>query len=174
MSRVTWHSTLFQSKCFQVPGGLLPKFLQLLNVHCVCQWAGVSSLRGVVGELQWTKLRRLQTKFTPEQKHLDLEGSSWGSHMHCLCWFVLTMPSSAAPFQIQVFLLRDKLHLEPSRFCLLELTNYASQARDACPLTNAMNVEGAYKGGPQKSGSIHFETMIECHVALDVHAIPIV
>ena len=97
-----------------------------------------------------------------------------GSHMHCLCWFVLTMPPSAAPFQIQVFLLRDELHLEPSRFCLLELTNYASQARDACPLTNAMNVEGAYKGGPQKSGSIHFETMIECHVALDVHAIPIV
>ena len=64
-----------------------------------------------------------------------------------------------------------KLRLEPSRFRSLELTNYASQARDACPLTNAMDVEGTYEGGPQGSGSVRFKTTIECHIALDVHAI---
>ena len=41
-------------------------------------------------------------------------------------------------------------------------------------LTNAMDIEGTYEGGPQESGSVRCETMIECHVALDVHAIPIV
>ena len=74
-----------------------------------------------------------------------------------------TTPSSAAHFQIQVFLLRGKLRLEPSLFRSLELINYNSQAGDACPLTNAVDIEGTYEGG--------FETMIECHVALDVHAI---
>jgi len=53
-----------------------------------------------------------------------------------------------------------------------ELLNYASQAGDASPLTNATSaVEEAYDGGPQESGSVRFETAIECHVALDVHAI---
>jgi len=28
-----------------------------------------------------------------------------------------------------------------------------------------MDVEGTYKGGPQKSGSIRFETVVECHGA---------
>ena len=51
----------------------------------------------------------------------------------------------------------------------MELTNYASQAGDTCLLTNAMETEEAYEGGPQESGSVRFKT-IECHVALDVHA----
>ena len=34
-----------------------------------------------------------------------------------------------------------------------------------------MDIEGTYKGDLQEFGSIHFETTIECHVALDVHAI---
>ena len=50
-----------------------------------------------------------------------------------------------------------------------ELINYASQAGDASPLTNAMDVEQTYEVGPQKPGSICFETMIENFV--DVHAI---
>ena len=49
--------------------------------------------------------------------------------------------------------------------------NYASQAGDASPLTNATSVKEIYDGGPQESGSVHFETMIECHIALDIHAI---
>ena len=53
-----------------------------------------------------------------------------------------------------------------------ELINDASQAVDASPLTNATSaIEETYDGGPQESGSIRFETTIECHVALDVHAI---
>ena len=53
-----------------------------------------------------------------------------------------------------------------------ELINYASQARDASPVTNTTStVEETYDGGPQESESICFETTIECHVALDVHAI---
>ena len=79
------------------------------------------------------------------------------------------MPSSAAHSQIQAFLLRGKLFLGPSRFYLLELINYSSQARDASPLTNAMGVEGSYEGGTQESGSVRFETTMERHVALDVH-----
>ena len=55
---------------------------------------------------------------------------------------------------------------------LFELINYASQAGDASPLTNAPSViEETYNGSPQESGSVRFETTIECHVALDVHAI---
>ena len=53
-----------------------------------------------------------------------------------------------------------------------EFINYASQAGDASPLTNATSaVEETYDGSPQESGSVRFETTIECHVALDVHAI---
>ena len=52
-----------------------------------------------------------------------------------------------------------------------ELINYVSQAGDASPLTNPTSAaEETYDGGPQESGSVRFET-IECHVALDVHAI---
>ena len=52
-----------------------------------------------------------------------------------------------------------------------ELINYASQAGDTSPFTNAMDVEQTYEVGPQKSGSINicFETTIESYV--DVHAI---
>ena len=49
----------------------------------------------------------------------------------------------------QSVLLRDELRLESSRFRSLELTNYTSQAGDACPLTNAMGVEGTYEGDHQ-------------------------
>jgi len=53
-----------------------------------------------------------------------------------------------------------------------ELINYGSQAGDASPLTNPTSVvEETYDGGPQESGSIRFETTIECHVTLDVHTI---
>ena len=34
-----------------------------------------------------------------------------------------------------------------------------------------MDVEETYEGGSQESGSVHFKTMIECHVVLDVHTI---
>ena len=54
---------------------------------------------------------------------------------------------------------------------LFELINYASQAGDTSPLTNATSVKEVYDGGSQESGSVRFETTIECHVALDVHAI---
>ena len=84
---------------------------------------------------------------------------------------VATTPSSAARFQIQAFLLRGELCLGPSRFVLLELINYASQARDASPLTNALDVEGSYEGGTQESRSVRFETTMERHVALDIHTI---
>ena len=55
--------------------------------------------------------------------------------------------------------------------CLFELINYGSQAGDTSltPATSA--VEETYDGGPQESGSVRFETTIQCHVALDVHAI---
>ena len=53
-----------------------------------------------------------------------------------------------------------------------ELINYASQAGDTSPLTNATSaVEETYDGSPDESGSVRFETTIECHVVLDVHAI---
>ena len=53
-----------------------------------------------------------------------------------------------------------------------ELINYVSQAGDASPLTNPTSAVGeTYDGGPQESGSVRFETTIECHVALDVHTI---
>ena len=45
------------------------------------------------------------------------------------------------------------------------------QAGDASPLTNATSVIEIYDGGPQESGTVCFETTIECHVALDIHAI---
>ena len=49
---------LFQSKRFQF---LRATFVSSFNVHYICQWTGVSGLRGVVGDLQQTKPRRLQT-----------------------------------------------------------------------------------------------------------------
>ena len=53
-----------------------------------------------------------------------------------------------------------------------ELINYASQAGDASQLTNPTSaIEETYEAAPQESESVRFETMIECHVALDVHAI---
>ena len=51
----------------------------------------------------------------------------------------------------------------------MEVINDASQAGDASPLTNAMDVEQTYEGSPQEPGSICFETTIESFV--DVHAI---
>ena len=77
-SAIAWtseqHSTLsFLSERFQIPGGHLRRFLRsplrLSLGRRLC-------LRSVVGELQRTKPRRLQTKFAPEQKHLDPEASS--------------------------------------------------------------------------------------------------
>jgi len=52
-----------------------------------------------------------------------------------------------------------------------ELINYASQAGDASPTPATSAVEETYDGGPQESGSVCFETTIQCHVALDVHTI---
>ena len=60
--------------------------------------------------------------------------------------------------QTQAFLLRGELGLEPSQFHSLVLTNYTSQAGDACPLTKTMDIEGTYEGGPHESGRVHFET----------------
>ena len=77
------------------------------------------------------------------------------------CW--LLNPSTFAQGQTspKAFLVR-----------LFDLLNYVSQARDTSPLTNATSaVEETYDGGPQESGSVCFETTIECHVALNVHAI---
>ena len=91
--------------------------------------------------------------------------------MHYSCQFMLTMPSSAARFQIQAFLLRGKLRLEPSQF---RSPTTPLKPETPAALTNAMDVEGTYEGGPQESGSVRCETTIECHVALDVHAIAIV
>ena len=59
--------------------------------------------------------------------------------LHAL--FLLATPSLPAHFQIQAFLPRGELCLEPSRFRSLELTNYTSQAGDPCPLTNAMDIQ---------------------------------
>ena len=81
------------------------------------------------------------------------------------------MPSSGTRFQIQAFLFRSELCLDPSRFPSLELINYIAQARDARPLINAMDIDRTYEGGAQESGSVCFETTTEYHVALDVHAI---
>ena len=81
------------------------------------------------------------------------------------------MPSSAARFRIQAFLLRGKLRLEPSWFCSPTMP---LKPETPAALTNAMDVEGTYEGGPQESGSVRFETTIECHVALDVHVIAVV
>ena len=63
------HDTLllFQSECFQIPGGRRRNFFRR---HCVCQWGGVSGFRRVVDELKQTK------KALYEQKCLDLEASS--------------------------------------------------------------------------------------------------
>ena len=82
---------------------------------------------------------------------------------------MLTMPSSAAGFWIQAFLLRGKLRLEPSRF-----HSPTTPLKPETPTANAMDVEGTYEGSPQESGSVRCETTIECHVTLDVHAIAIV
>ena len=51
----------------------------------------------------------------------------------------------AARFQIQAFLLRSELRQGPSQFRLLKIIDYASQAGDAFPLTNAMDVEELMK-----------------------------
>lgn len=67
-------------------------------------------------------------------------------------------------------LLRGQLRLRSSWFRLLELINYSSQARDTSLLTNAMDVQGTYKSGPQESKSVGFEITVESRVALDVHA----
>ena len=40
-----------------------------------------------------------------------------------------------------------------------------------CMTNTTSAVEATYDDGPQESESICFETTIECHVALDVHAI---
>ena len=70
------------------------------------------------------------------------------------------------------FLPRGELCLGPTRFRSFELINYESQARDASPLINAPStIKETYDGSPQESGSFRFETTMECHVALDVHAI---
>ena len=69
--------SLFWSERFQIPGGCLHKFF---DVHCVCQREGISGLRHVVDDLQQTKLKRPLTKFTPEQKRLDMEASSHSWH----------------------------------------------------------------------------------------------
>ena len=89
--------------------------------------------------------------------------------MHYSCQFVLTTPSSAARLRIQAFLLRDKLHLEPSRF---RLPTTPLKPETPAALTNAMDIEGTYEVAPQKSGTVRCKTTIECHVALDVHAVP--
>ena len=34
-----------------------------------------------------------------------------------------------------------------------------------------LDVKGSLEGCPQELGGVHFETMIECHVALYVHTI---
>ena len=68
-------------------------------------------------------------------------------------------------------LLRGKLRLGAFS---VSFANYTSQAKDPATLTNAMDIEETYEGSPQESGRVRCETMIECHVALDVHAIPIV
>ena len=68
-------------------------------------------------------------------------------------------------------LLRGKTSSRAFSVCLLELINYVSQARDASPLRNAINVEGTYIRGPNKSGGVHFKIAVESHVAFDVHAI---
>ena len=67
-------------------------------------------------------------------------------------------------------LLSGQLRLRSSWFRLLELINYSSQARDTSLLTNAMDVQGTYKSGPQESKSVGFEITVESHVALDVYA----
>ena len=96
--------------------------------------------------------------------------------------FLLAMPFLAATCTICVYsktcharLLASKSkHFAQrptsSRLPLLELINYLSQARDTSLLTNAMDVEGTYKSGPQESKSVGFEITVESHVALDVYA----
>ena len=100
--------------------------------------------------------------------------------------FPLAMPFLAATCTICVYsckyamlgcllpslsiLLRGQLHLRSSWFCLLELINYSSQARDTSLLTNAMDIEGTYKSDPQESKSVGFEITVESRVALDVQA----
>ena len=66
------------------------------------------------------------------------------------------------------FLLRGEFRLRSSRFYLLELINYVSQAGDASALRKR-NGHRSDEGSPQEFGSVDFETTIECHVALDVH-----
>ena len=53
-----------QHCCFKanVSSFLGAAFISFFNVHRICQWAGISGLRGVVGELQQAKLRRLLSK----------------------------------------------------------------------------------------------------------------
>ena len=67
--------SLFHSECFQIPGGRLHKFLQRPLRLLLINIAGVSSLRGVVGE---RNREGSKTKFAPEQKRLDPEASSRG------------------------------------------------------------------------------------------------
>ena len=65
-------------------------FVSSFDLHCVCQLEGISGLRRVVDDLQQTKPRRPLTKFTPEQKRLELEASShsWyccnSEHIECM------------------------------------------------------------------------------------------
>ena len=84
---------------------------------------------------------------------------------------VATMTCLAARFQIQAFLVGQTL----SRVFLVlfvgaHLLCLSSQRQADSPLANAMDVKRTYEGGSQESGSVWFETTIECHVALDVHA----
>ena len=65
MSRATWLSTVILKQMRPDSQGQL--YVSSFNVHCVCQWGGVSGLRRVVDEFQRTKPRRPWTKFAPEQ-----------------------------------------------------------------------------------------------------------
>ena len=85
----------------------------------------------------------------------------------CLIHYLLTVAAMPCLAASSRFWLNFKAFL----VCSFELINYASQAGDTSPLTNTSSVKEIYDGGPQESGTVRFETTIECHVALDVHTI---
>ena len=93
-----------------------------------------------------------------------------GSRMHYSCRFVLTTPSLAACFQIQAFLLRGKPRLEPSRVSFVGDHQLRLSSRRCLPIDKRNR--NLTKAAPRNLEAFALkQRYIECHVALDVHAI---
>ena len=80
-----------------------------------------------------------------EQNFRGLASCICGSHMHnfCHCSQLQLLTSTSK------FFAQGRTSSRASLVCSLELINYTSQAQDASPLINTMDVKGTYESAPK-------------------------